>query len=63
MDSYNSTGVAINKVIINNCCSFIVAKYHFAVDNSLFERKYHCSFKVGSSLIAEGIRYSDAGKR
>ena len=49
MDSYNSTGVAINKVINNCCCSFIAG--------------YHCSFEVGSSLIVVGIRYSDAGKR
>ena len=63
MDSYNSTGVAINKVINNYCCSFIAGKYHFAVGNSLIERKFHRSFEVSSSLITVGIRYSDAGKR
>ena len=50
MDSYTITGVDINKVIDNYCCSFIAAKYH-------------CSFEVGNSLIAVGIHYSDAGKR
>ena len=63
MDSYTITGVDINKVINNYCCSFIAAKYHFAVGNSFNERKSHCSSEVGNSLIAVGTRYSKAGKR